>query len=136
MRIQRCISSLSLCAVALIVSFSASGDDHSLEVTATAYNSLPGQGQGDPSLAAWGDTLKPGMKAIAVSRDLIPLGLRHRTVVKVDGLPDEYRVLDKLAKRWSKRIDIYMGEDIKAARKWGKRQVTIRWETEIPPDGR
>ena len=46
-------------------------DKKTLEVTATAYNSLAGQTFGHPSEAAWGDTLKPGMKAIAVSRDLI-----------------------------------------------------------------
>jgi hypothetical protein len=43
----------------------------SLRVTATAYNSLPGQTDNTPDLAAWGDRLRPGMKAIAVSRDLL-----------------------------------------------------------------
>jgi len=37
-----------------------------LEVTATAYNSLRGQTQGNPAVTAWGDTLKPGMKAIRI----------------------------------------------------------------------
>jgi 3D (Asp-Asp-Asp) domain-containing protein len=30
-------------------------------------------------------------------------------------------------KRWEKRIDIYMGHDLEAARAWGKRQVEISW---------
>jgi 3D (Asp-Asp-Asp) domain-containing protein len=98
-----------------------------LKVTATAYNSLPGQTQGNPTITAWGDKLVPGMKVIAVSRDLIPLGLKHGVKVKIDGLPGTYTVMDKLHQRWQHRIDIYMGKDIKAAKKWGKREVTIRW---------
>ena len=98
-----------------------------LAVTATAYNSLPAQTDDEPNLAAWGDSLSPGMKVIAVSQDLIPLGLDHRASVKIKGLPGEYLVLDKMNKRWTKRIDIYMGLDLDAARTWGKRQVEISW---------
>jgi 3D (Asp-Asp-Asp) domain-containing protein len=32
--------------------------------------------------------------------------------------------------KWKKRIDIYMGVDITAARNWGKKKVTISWEKE------
>ena len=103
-----------------------------LRVTASAYNSLPGQTDSDPNLTAWGDRLEPGVRAIAVSRDLIPMGLRHGTRVRIDGLPGEYRVLDKMGKRWTRKIDIYMGVDIDAARRWGVRPVTIRWR----PSGR
>jgi len=105
----------------------SSEGQRSLKVTATAYNSLPGQTQGNPTITAWGDKLVPGMKVIAVSRDLIPLGLKHGVKVKIDGLPGTYTVMDKLHQRWQHRIDIYMGKDIKAAKKWGKRKVTIRW---------
>ncbi len=101
--------------------------EESLEVTATAYNSVRGQTQGDPRLTAWGHRLEPGMRAIAVSRDLIPLGLENGAHVRIEGLPGRYVVLDKLHRRFSKRIDIYMGEDVRAAREWGKRKVTIRW---------
>ena len=45
-----------------------------LEVTATAYNSVESQTLGVPNITAWGDTLVPGMKSIAVSRDLIANG--------------------------------------------------------------
>ena len=42
-----------------------------MTVTATAYNSVERQTKkGNPSLAAWGDILDPGERAIAVSRDL------------------------------------------------------------------
>ncbi len=102
-----------------------------LIVTVTAYNTVERQTKvGDPTLAAWGDTLKPGMKAIAVSRDLIEEGLTHRTKVKIEGLPGEYIVLDKMNKRWKKRIDICKDKNIKAARKWGKKKARITWQTE------
>lgn len=99
-----------------------------LEVTATAYNSLPSQTTAvDPDIAAWGDRLEPGMKALAVSRDLLDLGLTRGTVVRIEGLPGRWRVLDKMNRRWTRRIDIYMGLDVAAAREWGRREVTIRW---------
>ncbi|ALO14472.1 hypothetical protein L21SP5_00801 [Salinivirga cyanobacteriivorans] len=98
-----------------------------MEVTATAYNSLPGQTLGHPAEAAWGDTLKPGMKVIAVSRDLIDSGLTYRTPVIIDGLPGTYLVMDKMNRRWKRKIDIYMGTSVKDALKWGRREVTIRW---------
>ncbi len=110
----------------------SSADERTLEVTASAYNSLPGQTQGDPSRGAWGDILRPGMKAIAVSRDLIPLGLGHGTRVRIEGLEGEYVVRDKMAKRWKKKIDIYMGEDVDAARRWGVRRVRIHWTAPSP----
>lgn len=104
--------------------------DLSLEVTATAYNSHPSQTDGDPNVTAWGDRLEPGMRAIAVSRDLIGLGLGHGAEVRIDGLPGRYVVRDKMAKRWKRKIDIYMGDDVNAALKWGRRSVTIRWSVE------
>lgn len=98
------------------------------EVTASAYNSVNAQTKaGDPTLTAWGDTLKPGMKAIAVSRDLIEEGLTHGTEVTIEGLEGTYIVRDKMNKRWENKIDIYMGNDVKAAREWGKKTVTIAW---------
>jgi len=97
-------------------------------VTATAYNSLPSQGVGGGKHGAWGDRLRPGMKTIAVSHDLIALGLTRGAVVEIDGLPGDYTVLDRLPRRWKRRIDIYMGSDVRAARAWGRREVRIRWE--------
>lgn len=100
----------------------------SLTVTATAYNSLVGQGAGDDhSLAAWGDTLIPGMKAIAVSRDLLARGLDYGTPVRIEGLDGIWYVRDKMHRRWTNKIDIYMGEDLEAALDWGRRRVVIHW---------
>ncbi len=111
----------------LAPSVSADSVERTLVVTATAYNSLPEQTDSEPHLAAWGDSLAPGMKVIAVSRDLIPVGLDRHTPVKIEGFPGVYLVLDKMNKRWEKRIDIYMGHDLEAARAWGARQVEISW---------
>ncbi|PSW04951.1 hypothetical protein C9I89_11630 [Photobacterium lipolyticum] len=103
----------------------AHGQVKKLKVTATAYNSVRAQTNANPTQAAWGDKLKPGMKVIAVSRDLLGMGLTRGAKVKISGLPGEYVVLDKMHKRWSRKIDIYMGKDIQAARNWGRRSVTI-----------
>lgn len=99
----------------------------SLEVTATAYNSLPSQTQGDPEVGAWGDRLDPGIQTIAVSRDLLAIGLTHNTEVEIDGMDGRWLVRDKLNRRFTKRIDIFMGKDLQGAREFGKQTVTIRW---------
>jgi len=99
-----------------------------LRVTATAYTSHVGQTDSTPNIAAWGDRLRPGMKAIAVSRDLLKVyGLKHKQKVRIKGLKGEYVVLDKMHKRWRKKIDIYMGRDKRKAFRWGRRKVEIQW---------
>ncbi|MDX1496661.1 MAG: hypothetical protein R3352_03835, partial [Salinisphaeraceae bacterium] len=105
---------------------------HKLELVATAYNSVEAQTDSTPDIAAWGDKLKPGMRAIAVSRDLLDMGLTRGSRVWISGLGSglegEYVVLDKMNKRWKKRIDVYMGEDVRAALKFGKRDVVLRYQ--------
>lgn len=103
---------------------------HSIEVTATAYNSLAYQTDGDPEITAWGDRLVPGKKYIAVSRDLIKKGMRHNTPVKIKGMSGIYLVKDKMNKRWKNRIDIYMGNDVSAAMEWGRRNIEISYGIE------
>jgi len=99
-----------------------------LEVTATAYNAIANQtSKIHPGITAWGDSLKPGNKYIAVSRDLLGKGLTYNTMVKLDTFPGIYLVKDKMNKRWTNRIDIYMGQDVKKARQWGKRKIKIRY---------
>lgn len=98
-----------------------------LEVTATAYNSFKNQTNSQPWIGAWGDRLDPKVQSIAVSRDLIRMGLTRGARVRIDGLAGEFVVLDKMAKRWTHKIDIYMGQDLTAAKQWGRRSVRIRW---------
>ena len=105
-----------------------SGEQQSLTVTATAYNSVPGQTQGDPNVGAWGDRIRPGDKVIAVSPDLLSLGLERGTKVQIEGVSGTYRVADRTNSRLERTIDIYMGTDVEKAREWGKQQVEIRWQ--------
>ncbi|XPV76897.1 MAG: 3D domain-containing protein [Desulfovibrio sp.] len=99
-----------------------------LVVTATAYNSVEAQTSQHPFLTAWGYTLKPDDKVIAISRDLMTMGMTNGTPVHIEGLEGEYIVRDKMNKRFKKRIDIYMGLDVQKALKWGKKKVTISWK--------
>jgi len=101
---------------------------HKLRVTATAYTSHGNQTDATPFLAAWNNRLRPGMKSIAVSRDLLTrYGMRNGTKVRISGLRGFYRVRDKMNKRYKKRIDIYMGLNLRKALKWGRRSVVIYW---------
>lgn len=96
-------------------------------VTATAYNSLEYQTSPNPHITAFGDSLIPGKKYIAVSRDLLKFGLNHNTPVQIEGLEGIYLVKDKMHYRKRNQIDIYMGTDVKAALKWGRRKVNISY---------
>jgi 3D (Asp-Asp-Asp) domain-containing protein len=100
---------------------------HDIRVTATAYNSLAYQTSSDPNITAYGDSLVPGNKYVAVSRDLIKLGVKHNTPIKIEGFEGVYLVKDKMHARWKKRIDIYMGVDVKAAKTWGRKKVNISY---------
>jgi len=101
--------------------------EHEMEVWATAYNSLADQTDGRPDVTAFGTRLEPGMRVVAVSSDLYDLGLKQGARLQIEGLPGEWRVADRMNSRWKKKIDIYMGTDVGAARQWGARKVTIRW---------
>jgi len=107
--------------------FTMQKEEYVMNVTATAYTSCRRETDNTPYLAAWNNRLKPSVKSIAVSRDLLKMGLTNHTKVTIDGLPGTYVVLDKMNKRWKKKIDIYMGCNLKKARKWGKQKATIRW---------
>lgn len=100
---------------------------HALTVTATAYNSLANQTDSNPNITAFGDSIYPGLSYIAVSRDLYRKGLKRDTPVKIEGFDSIYWVKDRMHPRWKNKIDIYMGEDVKAARKWGRRKVEIEY---------
>jgi len=123
----------SLLVAAMLTACDRGPGHQSMEVTATAYTMREAETKkGNIGLAAWGDQLEPGMKAIAVSRDLIEHGLDHMTEVRIEGLEGTYIVRDKMNRRWEKKIDIFMGTDVKAAREWGKRTVIIHWTN--PPE--
>ena len=98
-----------------------------LEVTATSFTLAEEETkQGNIGLTAFGDQLEPGDKAIAVSRDLIRLGLTHGTKVRVEGLPGTYTVQDKMHRRWRNKIDILFAKR-KRALKWGRKNIEIQY---------
>ncbi|WP_053991133.1 3D domain-containing protein [Mangrovimonas sp. TPBH4] len=105
-----------------------------LKVTATAYNSLESQTNSNPHITAFGDSIKPGLKYIAVSRDLLKKGIKHNTPVMIEGFDDLFLVKDKMHTRWTNRIDIYMGVDVDSARNWGRKKVKIKYQVEIDQD--
>lgn len=118
----------SLCVVHFSYSaIACENKSRMLEVTATAYTSSVDETDSTPTISAWGDRLKPGMRVIAVSRDLLEMGLTHGALVSVEGFDKDFIVLDKMNKRWKKKIDIYMGNDKRKALNWGKQKVNICW---------
>ena len=108
-------------------------DWQTITVTASAYNSVEVQGQGNPRITAWGDTLSIEVQSIAVSRDLIKKGLKHNTPVRIKGFDGIFIVNDKMHPRWRNKIDIYMGKDKEKALKWGRRKVEISFPPVTPP---
>ena len=101
---------------------------HRLRVVATAYTSHRGQTDKTPFLAAWNNRIRPGMKIIAVSPDLIrKYGITNGTRVKISGLRGIYTVRDKMNPRLRNHIDIYMGTDRRRALRWGRRRVMLYW---------
>ncbi|MEM9052394.1 MAG: hypothetical protein AAGC47_10115 [Bacteroidota bacterium] len=106
------------------------------KVSATAYNSLPYQTRPGTAgnIAAWGDTLIPGMKSIAISRDLLDSGLTKHTKVLIEGFEgDTFLVLDKMHHRFRRRIDLYMGVDVQKAKEFGfqKRWICLIQEESV-----
>ena len=130
---------ISYCVIiavtSILVACSGRGSEwKSLRVQATAYNSVISQTDSLPNLAAWGDILEPGMNCIAVSSDLIDMGLGYNTQVKIEGLRGIYVVKDKMNSKYSNKIDIFMGKDIDKAMEWGNKDVTIQYRVKKDVD--
>lgn len=98
-----------------------------LKVKAMAYTGCSSKAKRAPR-GAWGDRLSSDVKAVAVSPDLLEMGLDHGDTIRIEGLPGEYKVLDVMHSRHSKAIDIYYGDDQCGAREWGSRTMTITWQ--------
>jgi 3D (Asp-Asp-Asp) domain-containing protein len=122
--------SIAILAALSLITWPALAAERTLRVLATAYNTTRAQTDAHPNRGAWGDHLEPGMKVIAVSPDLVRQGLKRGTKVRIDSVEGEWIVLDRTPSRYKNRIDLYMGTDVAAARKWGRKRVTIRWQTE------
>ena len=122
----RSISWVSAVLLGLASSGVSANDRRWIDVDVTAYNATTAQTDESPWIAAWGDRLRPGMRAVAVSRDLLSLGLDRGARIEIDGLAGEYVVLDKTHRRWTRRVDLFMGKDVGKALSWGKRKMRIR----------
>jgi 3D (Asp-Asp-Asp) domain-containing protein len=110
----------------VVMAAACNADDRRMVVRATAYNSTPAQTDSRPFEPACTDEeLQP--RTIAVSRDLFRAGLKCGTKVKIEGMKGEWTVVDKTGPRHEKLIDIYMGTDVKAARRFGVKEVEIAW---------
>jgi 3D (Asp-Asp-Asp) domain-containing protein len=107
--------------------------EHSIVVTAFAYNADDDQTDDSEDIAAWGDKLSKHVQSIAVSNDLLEMGLTRGARVQIRGRKGDYVVLDKMNPRWKKSIDIFMTDD-DAAYAWGRRKVRITWKTKAPPE--
>lgn len=128
MILKRAFFIVSLLTIILSCKNSDSGYEwKTLDVSVSAYNAVSSQTDGKPNIAAWGDTLIPGEKCIAVSRDLIALGLQHNALVRIEGLESTYVVKDKMNSRYTKKIDIFMGKDVEKAKLWGIQKLAIQY---------
>ncbi|HXG27970.1 MAG TPA: hypothetical protein VNJ47_03870 [Nevskiales bacterium] len=125
MRLALAIALVLLVLPALPVA--ANDIEHTLTVTAVAYTLDSGQTDDDEDIGAWGDELDDEARIIAVSRDLLAMGLTRGTRVRIEGRRGEYVVMDLMHPRWTKRIDILM-EDDDDAFAWGRRKVRIQWK--------
>jgi hypothetical protein len=82
-----------------------------------------------PWRGSWGDELVPGMKALAVSPDLVERGLVRGTRVRIEGLPPSFQVRHRLPEGTHERVEIFMGTDAESAHRWHERRARIWWET-------
>ena len=103
-------------------------EQHKLTVKITAFNSTRAQTDDRPNETACGDHISPGERIVAVSRDLKAAGLECGEEIRIEGLDGSWRVADSMAARHEQRIDIYMGNDVKAAKRWGVKEREIRWK--------
>lgn len=98
----------------------------SFTVTATVYNACESQCNKDPLVTADGSIIDKSnienLYWIAVSRDLLRDGLKYGDVVELicpsdSTINGHYEIHDCMNKKWTRRIDILMPDDVKYG-KW------------------
>lgn len=107
---------------------------HTLEVVVTAYSSTPAQTDGDPTVTATGQSVRPGI--LAVSRDLLETQLPYGTQVRIaeiradeegcGGYPTStvFEVQDTMAASIQNQVDIWM-PSLDEALAWGRCVATL-----------
>ena len=113
---------------AFLFASTASSPYKSVRVKALAYTGCSVKSKKRAPRGAWGDALTSDIKAVAVSPDLLDMGLDRGDVISIEGLPGQYKVLDVMHGRHDRTIDIFYGDDDCGARQWGKRTLNITWQ--------
>jgi 3D (Asp-Asp-Asp) domain-containing protein len=88
----------------------------------TAFNSVPEQTDDTPCTSADGSDICARYAAgeLICAANFVPFGTR----LAVPGY-GTCTVADRLSRRFPERVDIYLGTDITAARRWGLRRLDI-----------
>ena len=103
-----------------------------LTVQSTAYVSLPQYTDPTPWIASNSYIMRRGEKLLAVSQDLmrcIPHGHKVTVTGTRNGVYDgEYKVVDAMNERWSKKADFWFETDLRGARQFGRQyNITISY---------
>lgn len=99
------------------------------EITAiiTAYNTTPGQTQGDPCIAADGTNIC-GLDNVLACPRRFPFGTKFEIEGKIwichDRTNSKYDCSDGIC--IEERIDLNFNKDIQKARQWGKKTLTVK----------
>lgn len=94
----------------------------------TAYNSVPEQTDSTPCIAADGTDICKRYAAgeILCAANFVPFG----TVLTISSpkmaAPITCTVADRMASRYSQRVDVYMGMDVERARRFGTQLLFVR----------
>ena len=88
----------------------------------TAYNSVPWQTDDTPCIGAFGDDLcvlhKVGDLSCAAD-------LEYGTKLWIPPFQNWCTVRDRMARKFKDRVDLFMGDDIEGAKKFGKQKLTL-----------
>ncbi len=87
-------------------------------VTVTAYNTVPGQTDDTPCIAASGKNICGRSDVVAC-----PKKYKFGTKFKIEG--KIYVCEDRTAAKYGERIDISFGKDVAGAKEWGKQVLEV-----------
>ncbi|MFT5831652.1 MAG: 3D (Asp-Asp-Asp) domain-containing protein [Candidatus Paceibacteria bacterium] len=106
------------------IAFAGNVNAETVTATVTGFNTVEGQTDSTPCIAASGDNICGRRDVVACPRR-VPLG----TWVEIKG--KRYECLDRTHSKYNGRYDISFGKDVQAALNWGRRRVavTILWDS-------
>jgi len=108
-------STLALAAMLLMAS---SANAETIMADVTAFNTVEGQTDSTPCIAASGDNIC-GRRDVVACPSHVPFG----TWVEIN--ERHYECLDRTASRYDGRFDISFDKDVRAALRWGNRRVEV-----------